>query len=129
MLATGLAEKLIHMVVRQPFVIQHVKTRSLTCENLKFLMFLYSHQMKLFLPFYVVVFPLDAFMLLHGLSHKNAWITHYHFTNPLLHTLLTVHISLIACTFQTLRLHALHILWRPLYSYVKYTARMKALYG
>jgi len=36
MLATGLGENLTQVVFRQPFVIQHVRTRSLNCENWNF---------------------------------------------------------------------------------------------
>jgi len=32
-LATGLAENLTQLVFREPFVIQHVRTRSLNCET------------------------------------------------------------------------------------------------
>jgi len=32
-LAAGLAENLTHVVFRQPFVIQHVRTRFLSCET------------------------------------------------------------------------------------------------
>jgi len=32
-LATGLVENLTQVVFRQPFVIQHVRTRSLSCET------------------------------------------------------------------------------------------------
>jgi len=32
-LAAGLAENLTHVVIRQPFVIQHVRTRFLSCET------------------------------------------------------------------------------------------------
>ena len=43
-LAAGLAENLTQVVFRQPFVIQHVRTRLLSCETWNFLFFLFfSH--------------------------------------------------------------------------------------
>ena len=41
-LAAGLAENLTQVVFRQPFVIQHVRTRLLSCET-KFLIFYIFH--------------------------------------------------------------------------------------
>jgi len=38
-LAVGLAEKLTQVVFRQPLVIQHVRTRLLSCETWNFLFF------------------------------------------------------------------------------------------
>jgi len=42
-LAAGLAEILIQVVFRQPFVIQHVRTRLLSCETWNFLFFIFFH--------------------------------------------------------------------------------------
>jgi len=42
-LAAGLAENLIQVVFRQPFVIQHVGTRLLSCETWNFLLFIFFH--------------------------------------------------------------------------------------
>jgi len=42
-LAAGLAENLTQVVFRQPFVIQHVRTRLLCCETLNFLFFIFFH--------------------------------------------------------------------------------------
>jgi len=41
-LAAGLADNLTKVVFRQPFVIQHVRTRLLSCEMWNFLFFLFS---------------------------------------------------------------------------------------
>jgi len=43
-LAAGLAENLTQVVFRQPFVIQYVRTRFLTCETWNFLFFIFFHQ-------------------------------------------------------------------------------------
>jgi len=43
MLAAVLAENLIQLVFRQPLVIQHVRTRFLTCETWNFLFFIFFH--------------------------------------------------------------------------------------
>jgi len=42
-LAAGLAEKLTQVVFRQPFVIQHVTTRFLSCKTQNFLFFIFFH--------------------------------------------------------------------------------------
>ena len=42
-LAAGLAENLTHVVFRQPFVIQYVRTRLLSCETWNFLFFIFFH--------------------------------------------------------------------------------------
>jgi len=40
-LAAGLAENLTQVVFRQPFVIQHVRTRFLSCDTQNFLFFIF----------------------------------------------------------------------------------------
>jgi len=76
-LAAGLAENLTQVVFRQPFVIQHVRTRFLSCETWNFLLFMFFsspyHQLVIF---DVIVFPLAAFVLFRDLSRKNAWLNH-----------------------------------------------------
>jgi len=42
-LAAGLAENLTQVVFRQPFVIQHVRARFLSCETWNFLFFIFFH--------------------------------------------------------------------------------------
>ena len=42
-LAAGLAENLIQVVFRQPFVIQHVRTRLLSCKTWNFLFFIFFY--------------------------------------------------------------------------------------
>jgi len=42
-LAAGLAENLIQVVFRQPFVIQYVRTRLLSCETWNFSFFIFFH--------------------------------------------------------------------------------------
>jgi len=42
-LAAGPAENLTQVVFRQPFVIQHVRTRLLSCEMWNFLFFIFFH--------------------------------------------------------------------------------------
>jgi len=42
-LAAGQAENLTQVVFRQPFVIQHVRTRLLSCETWNFLFFIFFH--------------------------------------------------------------------------------------
>jgi len=42
-LPAGLAENLTQVVFRQPFVIQHVRTRLLRCETWNFLFFIFIH--------------------------------------------------------------------------------------
>jgi len=42
-LAAGLAENLTQVVFRQPFVIQYVRTRLLSCETWNFLFFIFFH--------------------------------------------------------------------------------------
>jgi len=42
-LAAGLAENLTQVVFRQPFVIQHVRTRFQSCKTENFLFFIFFH--------------------------------------------------------------------------------------
>ena len=70
-LAAGLAEKLTQVVFRQPFVIQHVRTRFLSCETWNFL---FSSPCNQLVIFDVIVFPLAAFVLFRDLSCKIAWL-------------------------------------------------------
>jgi len=42
-LQAGAAENLTQVVFRQPFEIQHVRTRLLSCETLNFLFFIFFH--------------------------------------------------------------------------------------
>jgi len=42
-LAAGLSENLTQVVFRQPFVIQHVRTRFLSCETWNFLFYIFFH--------------------------------------------------------------------------------------
>ena len=76
-LAAGLAENLTQVVFRQPPVIQHVRTRFLSCETWNFLFFyIFSSPYNQLVIFEVIVFPLAAFVLFRGLSRKNAWLSH-----------------------------------------------------
>jgi len=75
-LAAGLAENLTQVVFRQPFVIQHVRTRLLRCETWNFLFFIFSLPYNLLVIFDVIVFPLAAFVLFCDLNCKNAWLNH-----------------------------------------------------
>ena len=78
-LAAGLAESLTQVVFRQPFVIQHVRTRLLSCETWNFLFFFYfSSPYNQLVIVDVIVFPLAAFVLFRDLSRKNAWLKPYH---------------------------------------------------
>ena len=69
-LATGLAENLTQVIFRQPFVIQHVRTRSLNCETKNFFMFLYCHQHEINLWSLI-------FLLLHS-CYFVIWVTKMH---------------------------------------------------
>jgi len=42
-LQVGLAENLTQVVFQQPFMIQHVRTRLLSCETWNFLFFMFFH--------------------------------------------------------------------------------------
>jgi len=74
--APGLAENLTQMVFRQPFVIQHVRTRSLNCETWNFWCFYILINMNLICDLWCYCFPPAAFVLLRDLSHTNAWLNH-----------------------------------------------------
>ena len=74
-LAAELAENLTQVVFRQPFVIQHVIIRFLSCETWNFLFFIFFlSPYNQLVMFDVIVFPLAAFVLFRDLSHKNAWL-------------------------------------------------------
>ena len=76
-LAAGLAENLTQVVFRQPFMIQHVRTRFLSCETWNFLFFcIFSSPYNQPVIFDVIVFLLAAFVLFRELSPKNAWLNH-----------------------------------------------------
>jgi len=75
-LAIGLTESLTQVVFRQPFVIQHVRTRSLNCETWNFWYFYILINMKWICDLWCYCFSLAAFVLFRDLSHKHAWINH-----------------------------------------------------
>ena len=76
-LAAGLAESLTQVVFRQPFVIQHVRTRFVSCETWNFLLCIFfSSPYNQLVIFDVIAFLLAAFVLFRDLSHKNAWLKH-----------------------------------------------------
>jgi len=69
-----MGKQLTHMVFCQPFVvIQTCQNTVINLLNLKFSMFLYSHQHVInFCLLFVVLSPLVVFVLFHHLIHKNA---------------------------------------------------------
>ena len=75
-LPAGLAENLTQVIFRQPFVIQHARTRLLSCETRNFSFYIFSSPYHQLVIFDVIVFPLAAFVLFRDLSRKNARLYH-----------------------------------------------------
>jgi len=80
-LAAGLAENLTQVVFRQPFVIQHVRTRFLNCEAWNFLFFIFFHHHVINDVKWCYSLRLLYFLLLHS-CYFVIWVAKMHDFKP-----------------------------------------------